>query len=87
MNELKLFISNCGAQGILILLMFAVVSVLVTCTQSAALAAVETGDANVEDLDGEATRRRRVSSRFRPQRNFRPQRRRGGYFPRWLFGG
>ena len=80
MNGLKLFISNCGAQGILILLMFAVVSVLVTSTQSAALAAVETGDANVEDLDVEATRRRRV-------RNFRPQRRRGGYFPRWLFGG
>lgn len=60
--------------------MFAVVCVLATPAKSAALATVENVDANVDDLDVEASRRRRV-------RNFRPQRRRGGYFPRWLFGG
>ncbi len=69
----------------MMLLMFAVVCVLVTSAQGEAIAAVETGDANVDDpiesadLDGEFSRRRRM-------RQFRPNRRRGGYFPRWLFG-
>ena len=66
------------------LLMLAVVCVHLTSAKSEDLAALETGNANVDDLtvdlDSEASRRRRV-------RNFRPQRRRGGYFPRWLFGG
>ena len=79
------FISNCDlTQGILILLLFAVVCLLVTSAQSEAIAAVENGDANVDelinsDLDGEASRRRRM-------RQYRPNRRRSGYFPRWLFG-
>jgi hypothetical protein len=68
------------------LLIFAVVCVLVTSSaKTEAVAAVETGvaanvDDVVDDLDGEASRRRRM-------RQFRPSRRRGGYFPRWLFGG
>lgn len=69
------------------LLILAVVCVLVTSSAKTdeAVAAVETGvaanvDDVVDDLDGEASRRRRM-------RQFRPSRRRGGYFPRWLFGG
>lgn len=67
-------------------MILATVCVLVTSSAKIeALAAVETGvaanvDDVVDDLDGEASRRRRM-------RQFRPSRRRGGYFPRWLFGG